>query len=266
MAKVFDTVADDYDQSGVAFFAPIATRLCELVAPGPGERAVDVGCGRGAVTLRLARSVGPDGRVTAVDVSTAMVEHTRVAAEQAGLANVRAEVLDPSGAGLPDGTFDLLTASLVLFFLPEPAAGLARWLRWVRPAGRVGFTTFGAQDETWRAVDALFAPYLPPQLLDPRTQGVDSPFGSDEGVAALVRDAGGVDVRSVRERLPVRFADAAQWRRWTMGTGQRLFWSFVPEDRRESLFDEAAALLEGARDADGDIVVHQEVRYTLCTV
>ena len=51
-----------------------------------------------------------------------------------------------------------------------------------------------------------------------------------------------------------------------MGTGQRRFWGFVPEDRRASLYDEAAGVLEGARDADGDIVLTQEVRYTLATV
>ena len=174
-------------------------------------------------------------------------------------------MLDPS-TGLDEHSFDVLTASLVLFFLPDPLAGLTQWLRRVRPGGRVGLTTFGAQDETWRAVDALFTPYLPAQLLDPRTRGEDSPFASDEGVEALVRDAGGTDVRTVRERLPVRFADAEQWRRWTMGTGQRRFWGFVPEDRRQALFGEAADLLEGVRDESGDIVVHQDVRYTLCGV
>lgn len=266
VAQAFDGLADDYDQSGVEFFVPIATRLCALVAPAPGERVLDVGCGRGAVALQAAGPVGPDGAVTAVDVSAAMVRHTRAAADRAGLSNVRTEVLDPSSPVLPERSFDVLTASLVLFFLPDPAAGLVQWLRWVRPGGRVGLTTFGAQGETWKAVDALFMPYVPPHLLDPRTRGEDTPFGSDEGVAALVRDAGGVDVRTVREELTVRFADAAQWRRWTMSTGQRRFWGLVPEDRREPLFEAAAGLLDGARDEAGDIAVHQEVRYTLCTV
>jgi SAM-dependent methyltransferase len=261
---VFDTVADDYDQSGVEFFDPIAARLCDLVSPVAGEQALDMGCGRGAVTLRMAGSVAPGGSVTAVDVSAAMVRHTQLAVERAGLDNVRAEVLDASA--LPQAGFDLLTASLVLFFLPDPASAMTEWVRLVRRGGRVGLTTFGAQDETWRQVDALFHPYLPEHLLDPRTRGADSPFASDAGVERLVRDAGGVDVRTVRERLAVRFADPAQWRAWTMGTGQRMFWGFVPEDQREQLFATAAGLLERARDPEGNIVVHQDVRYTLCTV
>lgn len=263
VAQVFEAVADDYDQTGVAFFVPIATRLCSLVEPVPGEQVLDVGCGRGAVALQVARAVAPDGAVTAADVAAAMVRHTREAADRAGLTNVRTEVLDPSEPDLPEQSFDLLTASVVLFFLPDPVAGLAQWLRWVRPGGRFGLTTFAAYDETWRAVDELFSPYLPPHLIDPRIRPANSPFTTDERVAALARDAGAVDVRTVREWLEVRFADPEQWRRWSMSIGQRMFWGFVPEDRRAGLFDEAAGLLEGARDETGDIVVHQEVRYTL---
>ncbi len=69
VTAVFDMVADDYDQSGVSFFQPIADRLAAALDVRPGERAVDVGCGRGAVTLRLAEAVGDTGHVTAVDVA-----------------------------------------------------------------------------------------------------------------------------------------------------------------------------------------------------
>jgi hypothetical protein len=48
-----------------------------------------------------------------------------------------------------------------------------------------------------------------------------------------------------------------------MSTGQRAFWRFVPEERREPLFHEAAEILEDARTGEGDMVVVQNVRYTL---
>lgn len=264
VAQVFDGLADDYDQSGVPFFVPIAARLCELADPRPGEHVLDLGCGRGAVTLRAAEAVAPSGSVTAADLAPSMLEHTRDAAAAAGLTNVVTELVDATAPGLPPASFDLLTASLVLFFLPDPGAAVTRWLELLRPGGRLALTTFGDQDEVWRQVDLLFAPYLPPALLDPRARGADSPFSSDDGVEALVTAAGGDAVHTVRERLPVRFADAAQWRAWTMSTGQRAFWGFVPEERRGSLFDEAAVLLEQARDG-GDLVLHQDVRYTLCS-
>ena len=66
---MFDAIAPSYDRSGVPFFGTIASGLVDLLAPRPGERALDVGAGRGAVTLRLAESVGARGRVDAIDVS-----------------------------------------------------------------------------------------------------------------------------------------------------------------------------------------------------
>ncbi len=62
IADLFDLVADSYDSLGVPFFGPIADRLVRAVAPRPGARALDVGCGRGAVLFRLADAVGPSGR------------------------------------------------------------------------------------------------------------------------------------------------------------------------------------------------------------
>jgi ubiquinone/menaquinone biosynthesis C-methylase UbiE len=266
VVRVFEAAADDYDQSGVAWFGPIADRLCALLEPAPGERAVDLGCGRGAVTIPLAEAVGQTGSVTAVDAAPTMVAHARDAAARAGLTQVRTAVVDASAPDLPAGAFDLAAASAVLFFLPEPAAAVRRWLGLLRPGGRLGITTFGALDPRWAQVDALFKPYLPPQLRDPRTTSADSPLASDEGVAALVRGAGGVDVRTVTERLAARFADAQQWRAWTMGTGQRAFWGFVPEQRREPLFEEATAILDRTRGRAGALELYQDVRYTLCRV
>ena len=73
---IFDTVADDYDQSGVPFFAPRRRASSTPSTPQPGERVLDIGCGRGAVTSLLARAVLPSGSLDAVDLSPAMVEHT----------------------------------------------------------------------------------------------------------------------------------------------------------------------------------------------
>ncbi|HET7430929.1 MAG TPA: methyltransferase domain-containing protein [Nocardioides sp.] len=263
VGRLFDEIAADYDQSGVAFFAPIAEGLVDQLELNPGERVVDVGCGRGALTFPAADAVGPSGTVTAVDVAPAMVELTRRRAEESGHTQVRTQLLTPGDPGLPDASADVVAASLVLFFAPDPEATLRSWLRWLVPGGRIGISTFGDPDPTWKQVEALFRPHLPPQLLDARTTGAAGPFASDEGVEALFTACGVRDVRTVRRSLPVRFADAAAWRRFSMSTRQRAFWGFVPEDRREGLFREAAELLEGARTDDGDLVVRQDVRYTL---
>jgi len=50
VAALFDAVADDYDQTGIDFFGPIATGLVAELDPRPGESCGGLGCGRGAVT------------------------------------------------------------------------------------------------------------------------------------------------------------------------------------------------------------------------
>jgi ubiquinone/menaquinone biosynthesis C-methylase UbiE len=266
VARLFDELADDYDQSGVAFFAPIAEGLVDALALVPGERVVDIGCGRGAVTFPAARAVGTTGAVTAVDIAPAMVELTRRRAEQSGCVQVTTALGTADELGLPDASADVLASSLVLFFAPDPAATLRAWLRLLVPGGRFGLATFGTPDPVWERVDALFRPYLPPQLLDPRTSGADGPFASDEGMVQLALACGASSARTVRHHVPVHFPDAAAWRAFSQSTGQRAFWRFVPEDRRQRLYEEAAEVLEDARTDGGDLVLHQSLRYTLGTV
>ena len=59
VAALFDQLAPGYDRGGVPWFGPIGARLVELTAPRPGDRALDVGAGRGAATFPLVEAVGP---------------------------------------------------------------------------------------------------------------------------------------------------------------------------------------------------------------
>lgn len=265
VARLFHELAPVYDQTGVEFFGPIAIRLVALLDVRPGERTLDLGCGRGAVAFRLAEAAGPEGTVLAVDLAPGMVDLTETEARRAGLANVRVAVMDAADPDLPEGGYDVVASSLVLFFLPDPRAALERWLRLVAPGGRVGVTTFGPQDDVWRAVDGLLKSRIPPDMLDARTSGTRGPFATDDAMDALFTDCGARDVRTFREPLDVVFDDPAGWRTWSMSGGQRAMWRLVPEEEREDLFREASALLETARDDAGKVRLTQDVRYTLAS-
>ena len=259
---IFEAVADDYDQSGTPFFAPIAQGLVEVLAPRPGERALDIGCGRGAVTTRLAEAVLPSGSVDAIDLSPSMVEHTRTLCHHNGL-EVRTAVMGAREPNLAASSYDLVASSLVLFFLPDPAAALARWVDLVAPGGRIGLTTFGQDHPVWERLDELFHPWLPPGMLDPKVVGPDAPFSSDAGMEALLREAGASDVRTVTRRVDVPWGDVDGWKRFSMSTGQRAMWAAVPAEERDGLESRAADILADARDEDGRVVIWQDMRYTI---
>ena len=267
LRNVFDGAADTYDAVGVSFFQPIADHLVSLLAPRPGERALDIGCGRGAVLFPVARAVGTGsagGRVVGIDLSPRMIEATARDVAAAGL-DIDVRVDDAQEPSLDAASFDLIAASLVLFFLPDPAAALVAWRELLVDGGRLGISTFGELSPTWHEVDAVFAPYLPPAMADPRTQAASSPFGSDAGMEALFTGAWFAEVRTASITVPVRFDDGEQWHRWTWSQGQRRMWEFVPESERAAVRAAASERLEATRDADGRIGFDQGVRYTFGT-
>lgn len=258
----FDALADSYDQDGVPFFGPIADRLVRATAPARGERVLDVGCGRGAVTLRLAAAVRPGGHVTGIDLSAGMLRALAADLQSQGIDDVELLERDASAPGLPAASYDLVTASLVLFFLPDPAAALRAWHELLTPGGRLGFTTFGTRDGTWSQIDALFDDYVPPELLDARTAGQTGPFSSPEATTALAEGAGFADVSTVEQVLPVRYDSLERWHDWTWTTGLRQFWLAVPEDERPAVKDAAFGALQHLQAADGSVVLDTTVRVT----
>lgn len=262
VAGLFDRAADTYDNVGVAFFRPIAERLVAELAPNPGERVLDAGCGRGAALFPLARAVGPTATVVGLDLSPRMVAAVREDAARAGLA-VDVRVGDAQAPDLEAESFDVVASSLVLFFLPDPVAGLRAWRSLLVPGGRVGVSTFGDLTPAWRGVDAVFAPYIPTGMADPRIQRGDSPFSSDAGVEGLLGDAGFTAVTTVRMTVPVRFLDKDHWHRWTWSVGQRRIWEAVPTEQRDTVRAAAYERLDDCRDAEGRLGFDQVARFTL---
>lgn len=263
VAALFNRVADTYDAVGVPWFTPIAERLVAEAEPQMGERALDLGTGRGAALWPLAAAVGVTGHVTALDLAAHMVEATRHDAEARRLDTVTLLVADASNPGLPPASFDLAVASLVLFFLPDPAAALRVWHELLVPGGRLALSTFGPRDRAWEDLDDVFTPHLPPQLLDARTSGVRGPFATDAGVEALLSAAGFDSIRTAHLDLPVHFDDVREWERWSMSHGQRSHWLAVPEPERAAVLALAAERLEAARDPRGGFTLEQNVRFTL---
>ena len=263
VAAVFDRAALTYDAVGVAWFTPIAQSLVRALAPAPGQRVLDIGCGRGAALWPLAQAVGPLGEVTGIDLSSAMVEATRGDAQARGLSNVELHVMDAAAPDLPRHSYDVIASSLVLFFLPDPAAALGAWHALLAPGGRMGVSTFEDQDPRWVALDDVFTPYLPPQMLDARASGRRGPFASDAGVAELLTGAGLVDVETTSTDVTAVFDDPEHWFTWSWSHGQRAMWEAVPEADRAAVRAGANEVLESILALDGRIELTQRVRLTV---
>lgn len=262
VVDTFDAIADDYDQGGVEYFGSIAQLLVDAVNPRPGERALDVGCGRGAVTTRLAGAVRPGGHVTGIDLSARMLQALGADLKAGGYGDVELHQRDASDPGLPPSSYDVVTASLVIFFLPDAGAALRAWHEVLRPGGRLGLTTFGTRDEVRNAIDRQFAPHVPPAVLDARTSGQSGPFSSAASTSALVTDAGFVDTDTREVTFPVRYASPEHWHDWSWTVGMRALWLSVPESERPAVKAAVLETLAPLRAPDGSLVIDQTVRVT----
>ncbi|HET6750477.1 MAG TPA: class I SAM-dependent methyltransferase [Actinomycetes bacterium] len=131
----WDADAATYDDSpdhGAASPAERAAWNAALVRllPAPPSHVLDVGAGTGFLSLACARL---GHRVTALDLSSGMLDRLRAAAEHDDLA---VEAVEAAAESPPPGPFDAVVERHLLWTLPDPGAALAAW-RAAAPAGRL---------------------------------------------------------------------------------------------------------------------------------
>ena len=133
---VWDAEAATFDDEPDHGLRDPATRqawrelLLAQLPPAPA-RVADLGCGTGTLSVLLAEA---GYSVSGLDLSPEMV--ARAEAKGAGL-DVTFAVGDAGDPDLPVGSFDVVLSRHVLWALPDPAAGLARWVDLLAPGGRL---------------------------------------------------------------------------------------------------------------------------------
>jgi SAM-dependent methyltransferase len=125
---------------------PVTHVLLEFAALVPGERVLDVGCGRGVTTRAAASAVTPGGSVTGLDVSPELVAEARRAS--ASGAPIEWIVGDAQVALLPAASFDVVISRFGVMFFDDAFAAFVNMRRATRPGGRLAMVVWQTRDRS----------------------------------------------------------------------------------------------------------------------
>ncbi|WP_461073144.1 class I SAM-dependent methyltransferase [Streptomyces pseudoechinosporeus] len=275
VTRAFDRAAARYDRMGVEFFTPMGRRLVERVAPGSGDRVLDVGCGRGAALFPAAALAGPEGSVLGIDIAPAMIDEARREAERQGVTNVELRTMDGERPELPPRSFDLITGSYSVIFLPDAPAALARYAELLRDGGRIGFTSPVFTDDTFPFLPPVFTDLIPRSLLgnlppewqpEALQRRFNSWLGQVTDLRRTMEKAGFRDVEVIDEPVELVANSGEAWVDWSHTQGMRLLWTHLPAEESARLRQRLITALDAMRDGDGPLTIDTPVRYVTATV
>ncbi len=175
--------------------------------PTVGGRVLDLGCGFGDTTQRLAALVGPDGEAVGVDVSEPFVELAREEAEAAGVENVSFHSGDVQVMDLGGG-FDYAFSRMGIMFFANPVQALRNVCGALAPGGRLCAVVWRRkEDNEWvRRAELVVEKYLDhPEESDEPTCG-PGPFSmaNADTVSEQLKIAGFEDIALRRCDLPLK--------------------------------------------------------------
>jgi ubiquinone/menaquinone biosynthesis C-methylase UbiE len=207
----FNVPAAAYGRFMGQYSEPLAAHFVDFAGATPGQTALDVGCGTGALTAQLVSRLGDDS-VAAIDPSESFVEATRQR-----LPGVRVDVGIAENLPWDADSFDLAMAQLVVHFMSDPVAGIREMARVVRPGGVVAACVWdhagdrGPLTTFWNAA----------RDIDPAVHDESDLAGTREGhLAELFEQAELTEIEPGALRVVASFADFEQWwEPYTLGVG-----------------------------------------------
>jgi ubiquinone/menaquinone biosynthesis C-methylase UbiE len=225
------------------------TAVIDWVDPAPGKRILDLACGPGTLSYRLARDVAPDGAIVGIDLAPGMIELARREAPP-GLP-VRFELMDMEDLRFPDAHFDGAVCGHGLQFVPDLLRALTEARRVVKTGARFAASVpvDPSQPSDAQAVlERAIGGHLPPA---PRARDQFSTRRTvaDEGAfAALAQQAG------FREARVVRFEESTTWASpqhfIAMASG---WWSMAVRLDAVSSSEREAILARGVRAIESEL-------------
>ncbi len=245
------SVAERYERHlAPVVFVPWAEILLDAVGVRPGDRVLDVASGTGVVARLAAGRAGAEGRVTASDISAAMLAHAATVAAPPGAAPIERVEASATALTFPDAAYDVVLCQQGMQFFPDRSAAAAQLRRVLRAGGTAGVAVWAAghrlqpfDDYSETLSAAGVAPPFPRAF-----ESSSFTMGADE-LGTLLRDAGFTSVEVSLVEHDIAWPDVETAVGGILGTPFGPAVAGLPPDRREAIERELTRRLGGADGA-----------------
>jgi ubiquinone/menaquinone biosynthesis C-methylase UbiE len=184
-----------------------------LTAPRAGDRVLDIGCGLGDTTFRLAELVGPGGHAHGVDVAERMIETAVEDAAEAAVENVSFETCDVELTKF-DRTFDYAFSRMGTMFFANPVAALRNVREALTPGAPLNMIVWRRKldNEFMHRAELVVAEYLeePEDPEAPRCGPGPFSMANADTVSDVLKHAGFEQVRLARQDLPYKVGESIE--------------------------------------------------------
>lgn len=234
---------------------PLGRAVIEALAPRPGERILDVGCGCGHTSVELAAIVGATGHIVGADISRPMLDVARTRTLPEGVERPSFVEADAQVARFAAAPFDAIFSRFGVMFFADTIAAFANLRSALKPGGRFGFVAWRAPTQNlWMRLPAeAAAPHLPPRA--PSDPDAPGPYRLADGslIERCLASAGFSDIAIRPHDAPVGglgLEDALRLalKVGPLGAALREF-----PDKANDVIAAVRALLETHVDAEGRV-------------
>jgi ubiquinone/menaquinone biosynthesis C-methylase UbiE len=225
-------------------------RALQVLDPRPGMQILDLACGPGTLSRRLAAMVSPGGEIVGVDLAPGMIELAR----DLEIPSARFEIMDIEQLEFDDGSFDAVVCGHGLQYAADLPRALREARRVLRPSGRLAASVpvTSRVEPVWNLLDTVIDRWLPPapQAVDQAPTRKTVQDAVEFRQSAIDAGFGSATVELVEEKVYWQSAEhlVTSFMSW-VDYAARI--EGIDDDRRQDIMDDAVETLR--RDNPGRI-------------
>ena len=202
--------SEKWKAKSAAMGRDVTEALVQYARPKSGMKVLDLASGTGEPAISLAARVGSEGHVTALDLSSELLEIATKRAEERGLTNFSIQQADAHQLPFPDQSFHLVTSRFGVMFFQDCEKALREVQRVLKPGARTCFLAWGPFEQPYFSsmigvvVKHVGGPALVPGGPDPFR------FAQPGSLSSMLRKAGFSNVEEETITLPWTWPGTAE--------------------------------------------------------